>query len=164
MRSPDRRSVAPVPGDEPGVTASRLFLAPLVLALLLGVVSLFAPDADAAPQRDARSARTYTVIRTFGPLNGEATWQNNLPGQLPDGEALWVACDPFDRITGHSLRVDRLGGRQVIRITSRGVEFSRYEPDDRWMFYAWPAATGKPGWNKVTLTAACKDTAAPYRG
>ena len=65
MRSPDRRSVAPVPGDEPGVTASRLFLAPLVLALLLGVVSLFAPDADAAPQRDARSARTYNVIRTF---------------------------------------------------------------------------------------------------
>jgi len=138
------------------VNSALRFLLPLLLAL--GVVILIAPHASAAPQ-----AKTYTVTRTFGPFNGQATWQNDLPGQLPDGEALWAACDTNDAIRGHSMGIDRMGGRQVLRLDRKGVEFSRYEPDDRWMFYAWFSATGKSGWNKVRITVSCKDTAAPFR-
>lgn len=140
------------------ITFGRLRLL-LLLVLALGLTSTVAvTTAEAAP-----APRGYTVTRTFGPYNGQAFWWNDLPGQLPDGEALWVACDPFDKMRGHSLRVDRLGGRQVLRLDRKGVEFSTYEPDDQWMFYAWYVPTGKPGWNKVTMTVTCRDTAAPYR-
>jgi hypothetical protein len=135
-----------------------LLLLPLIIALALGLASLVASPADAAPR-----AKTYTVTRTFGPFNGQATWQNGLPGQLPDGEALWAACDTNDAIRGHSMTIDRMGGRRVLRVLEQGVSFSRYEPDDRWMFYAFFAATGKPGWNKVRITVSCTDTAAPFR-
>ena len=135
--------------------AKRLLL-PLVLAM--GLTGIAAIPSDAAPR-----AKTYTVTRTFGPFNGQATWQNGLPQALPDGEAPWAACDTNDAIRGHSMAVDRMGGAKVLHLDSTGVEFSRYEPDDRWMFYAWFSATGKPGWNKVRITVSCTDTAAPFR-
>lgn len=49
------------------MTSLRLFLIPLVLAL--GLTSLAVGSAQAAPK-----PTTYTVTRTFGPYNGEATW------------------------------------------------------------------------------------------
>ena len=55
----------------------RLALLVPVLAVLLGG-SVFVGTAAAAPSRN------YTVTRTFGPYNGEATWQNGKPGQVPD--------------------------------------------------------------------------------
>jgi hypothetical protein len=138
------------------VTPAKRLLIPLVLAL--GLTGALATTADATPR-----AKTYTVTRTSGPFNGQATWQNDLPGQLPDGEALWAACDTNDAIRGHSLSIDRMGGRQVLHLDRKGVEFSRYEPDDAWMFYAWFSVTGRPGWNKVRITVSCRDTAAPFR-
>lgn len=51
----------------------------------------------------------------------------------------------------------------LLRVQSKGVSFSTYEPDDAWMFYLWLEPTFRPGWNKVTMTATCRDTAAPFR-
>ena len=135
----------------------RRLLIPLVVAL--GLTGVTAAVADAAPR-----AKTYTVTRTFGPYSGQATWQNNLPGQLPDGEALWVACDPFDALTSKSLTVKRVSGKKALSLDSKGVAFSTYEPDDRWMFYAWFSVTGRAGWDKVTMRVTCRDTAPPFRG
>lgn len=136
----------------------RRFLIPLVIAL--GLTSLVAGTAQAAPKP---KVKTYTITRTFGPYNGLAAWWNGLPGQLSDGEALWVACDPFDRMASHDFSVDRQGGRKILRVVEKGVSFSRYEPDDVWMFYIFFEPTLRPGWNKVTMTATCRDTAAPFR-
>ena len=134
------------------MTPAKRLLIPLVLAM--GLTSALATTADAAPR-----AKAYTVTRTFGPFNGQTGFGN----ELPDGEALWAACDTNDAIRGHSMSVDRMGGRQVLHLDRKDVEFSRYEPDDAWMFYAWFSVTGKPGWNKVRITVNCTDTAAPFR-
>jgi hypothetical protein len=141
------------------MTRLRRFLIPLIFAL--GLTGAVATTAQAAPKANPN---TYTVTRTFGPYNGQAHWSNDLPGQLPDGEALWVACDPFDALRSKSMVVKRLSGQKALRLDSKGVEFSTYEPDDRWMFYAWFSPTGQPGWSSVTMSVTCKDTAAPYRG
>lgn len=136
----------------------RRLLIPLILAL--GLTGAAAAPAVAAP---TPKPTTYTVTRTFGPYNGEAHWSNDLPGQLPDGEALWVACDPFDAMRSKRMTVTRVSGKKALRLDSKGVEFSTYEPDDRWMFYAWFSPTGRPGWDSVTMSITCKDTAAPFR-
>ena len=137
----------------------RRLLIPLIVAL--GLTGAVAATADATPRA---KAKTYTVTRTFGPYNGQAHWSNDLPGQLPDGKALWVACDPFDALTAKAMTVTRLSGKKALRLDSKGVEFATYEPDDAWMFYAWFSPTGKRGWDKVTMSVTCRDTAAPFRG
>jgi hypothetical protein len=60
---------------------------------------------------DAATSKTYTVTRTVGPYNGEATWMNGKPGQVPDGEGVTVMCKNAaangDSIVSGSAKINR---------------------------------------------------------
>lgn len=118
------------------------------LALSLVVVG----TADAAP------SKSYVVTRTFGPYNSAA--KPGDAGAVPDnGEAKRVSCNAGD--TGLS------GSVRIVRKTSHGTTKSDVLTVDviGWFwnaevdllqYGAFIGATGKPGWNSVTITATCR--------
>lgn len=123
-----------------------------VLAALLGGL-VFAGTAGAAP------SKTYTVTKTFGPYNGEATWQNGKPGQVPDGEALSIGCNQArESIVGGSVKINRktthgMALRDVITTDVIGAYFDTDRALLKWGAFVNP--TGKRGWNTATLTITC---------
>jgi hypothetical protein len=106
---------------------------------------------------DAATAKTYTVTRTVGPFNGAAKIGEN--GSVPDGEAVFVNCRADDTALKGSATIKRRTSygtsATVLRIGKKGVTFD----SDRGysQFYAFVEATGKKGWNSVTLTVTCRD-------
>jgi hypothetical protein len=128
-----------------------LFVLPLVALLGLSLTG----TAEAAP---AKTVKTYTVTRTAGPFNGAAKIGEN--GSVPDGEALFVNCRAGDSALKGSATINRRTshGRSatVLQIGKKGVAFD----SDRGysQFYAFVTATGKKGWNSVTLKVTCRDT------
>jgi hypothetical protein len=122
-----------------------LFLLPLIA--LLG----FAGTADAA------TAKTYTVTRTAGPFDGAAGIGEN--GSVPDGEALTVNCKPGDTALKGSATINRKTShgtaKKVLSIGKHGVAFDAESGYSQ--FYAFVTASGKKGWNSVTLKVTCRD-------
>jgi hypothetical protein len=133
----------------------RLALLLLPLTALLALV--FAGTADAATgQLTAAKAKTYTVTRTVGPYNGAAKWYE--PGAVPDGEAVVVNCTPGDTAVSGTATINKKTSHgksaKVLRIGRTGVGLS--EEGGYSQYYAFVLATGKKGWNSVTLTATCR--------
>jgi hypothetical protein len=127
----------------------RLVLFVLPLIALLGLS--FAGTADAA------TAKTYTVTRTVGPYNGAAKLGEK--GSVPDGEAPVVNCRADDTAIKGSATINRRTshGRsaKILRIGRHDVGVDSDTGYSR--FYAFVNATGKKGWNSVTLTVICQD-------
>ena len=127
----------------------RLVLFVLPLIALLGLS--FTGTAEAA------TAKTYTVTRTAGPFNGAAKIGQN--GSVPDGEALVVNCKPGDTAVEGSAtiktRTSHGTSATVLRIGKKGVAFDSESGYSQ--FYAFVGATGKKGWNNVTLKVTCQD-------
>ena len=129
----------------------------LSLAVILGLTSsalVTAPMADAATP-----LKNYTVTRTFGPYNGEATWMNGLPGQVPDGEARVVYCQPGESIVRGSATINRrtshgVTPREVLTLDVLGAFWNTEVDMLQWG--AFINATGRKGWNSVTFTIVCR--------
>lgn len=104
----------------------------------------------------AATPRTYTVTRTVGPYNGAA--EPGDAGAVPEGEAPLVNCRADDVALRGSASVNRRTshGRaaRVLSIAKHGVAFN--EETGYWMFYAFVDASGRKGWNSVTLTVTCR--------
>ena len=127
----------------------RLVLPALPLIALLGLSLPGTADAATAP--------TYTVTRTAGPFDGAAGIGQN--HSVPDGEALVVNCRPDDTALRGSATINRRTSHgtsaKVLRIGGHGVTF---DADSGYsQFHAFVTATGKKGWNSVTLTVTCRD-------
>ena len=125
----------------------RLVLFVLPLIALLGL----------SGTADAATAKTYTVTRTVGPFNGAAKIGEN--GSVPDGEAVFVNCRADDTALKGSATINRRTsyGRsaKVLSIGKQGVAF---DPDRGYsQFYAFVEASGRKGWNSVTLGVTCRD-------
>jgi hypothetical protein len=125
-----------------------LFVLPLVALLGLSLPGT----------ADAAAAKTYTVTRTVGPYKGAAKIGEN--GSVPDGEALFVNCRAGDTALKGSATINRktthgTAKSTVLRIGKTGVAFD----SDRGysQYYAFVTATGKEGWNSVTLKVTCRD-------
>ena len=126
----------------------RLVLFVLPLIALLG----FAGTADAA------TAKTYSLTRTAGPFNGAAGIGEN--GSVPDGEALTISCRPGDTALKGSATINRktshgTAAKKVLGIGKHGVAFDAESGNSQ--FYAFVTASGKKGWNSVTLKVTCRD-------
>ena len=125
----------------------RLVLIVLPLIALLGL--------SLTGTADAATATTYTVTRTVGPFNGAARIGQN--GSVPDGAAVVVNCRPDDTALKGSATINRRTSHgtaaTVLRLGKHGVAF---DPDSGYsQFYAFVSATGKKGWNSVTLKVSC---------
>ncbi len=116
---------------------------------------MFVGVASAAPSKN------YTVTRTFGPYNGEATWQNGKPGQVPDGQALAVYCGNRESVIGGAAKINRKTSygttkRDVLTLDVIGVFYDTDRSDISLGWGAFANPTGKPGWNSVTITVTCR--------
>jgi hypothetical protein len=125
----------------------RLVLIVLPLIAMLGL----------AGTADAATAKTYTLTRTAGPFNGAARIGEN--GSVPDGEALVINCKYGDTALKGSATIKRstshgTTSKDVVRVGKHGVTL---DPDTGSQFYAFVTATGKKGWNSVTLSVTCQD-------
>lgn len=124
----------------------------LVLSIVSLAFGLVVGTAEAAP------SNTYVVTRSFGPYNGAA--KPGDPGSVPvNGEAKRVSCNAGD--TGLS------GSATIVRKTSHGttrtdvitldvIGWFWNSEVDLLQYGAFVGATGKPGWNSVTITATCR--------
>jgi hypothetical protein len=127
-------------------------LLPVALAAVLGLA--FAGPADAS----VATAKTYTVTRTYGPFNGQANWQNNLPGHVPDGEALVIFCDNLhDSVVKGAAKINRKTSHGTSRVVLTLDVIGAFwdTEDDRLKWGAFARATGRKGWNSVTFTITC---------
>ena len=119
-------------------------------SLVFGVI--VAGTADAAP------SRTYVVSRTFGPYNSAA--KPGDPGAVPDnGEARNVSCNAGDSGLSGSAKVVRRTTHGTTRsdvITLDVVGWYWNSEVDLLQYGAFVGATGKPGWNSVTITVTCR--------
>ncbi|MDT0352667.1 hypothetical protein [Pseudonocardia charpentierae] len=130
----------------------RLVLLLPVLAVLLGG-SVFTGIATAAPSKN------YTVTRTFGPYNGAA--KIGQPGSVPDGRALAVYCGNRESVIGGTAKISRKTSYGTARsdVLTLDVIGAFYDTDRSDVSLGWGAfanATGKPGWNSVTITVTCR--------
>jgi len=121
-------------------------LVPVLVVLLAG--SVFTSVASAAPSKN------YTVTRTFGPFNGQATWQNGMPGQVPDGRALAVYCGNRESVIGGTAKINRETSygttkSDVLTLDVIGVFYDTDRSDYSLGWGAFANATGKSGWNSV---------------
>jgi hypothetical protein len=140
----------------------RLLVLGLALVALLGlVITGVATAASTSASTKTSTSKTYTVTRTFGPYNGEANWQNNKPGQVPDGEALAVYCGNRESVIGGTAKLNRktsrgTASRDVLTLDVVGVFYDTDRSDYSlgWGVFALP--TGKSGWNSVTITVTCR--------
>ena len=126
----------------------RLVLFVLPLIALLGLTGT----------ADAATAETYTLTRTFGPFDGAARPGYD-PGAVPDGEALFVHCRADDTAVKGSATINRRTSHgksaTVLRLGRHGVAFDSERGYSE--YYAFVGATGKKGWNSVTLKVTCWD-------
>ena len=96
------------------------------------------------------------MTRTVGPFNGAAKIGEN--GSVPDGEAVFVNCRSGDTAVKGAATINRRTSHgtsaTVLRFGQKGVAFD----SDRGysQFYAFVTATGKKGWNSVTLKVTCR--------
>jgi hypothetical protein len=127
----------------------RLVLLVLPLIALLGL--------SLTGTADAATAKTYTVTRTVGPYNGAAKLGEK--GSVPDGEAVVVICRADDTAVKGSATINRRTSHgksaRILRIGRHDVGLDSESGYSR--FYAFVNATGKKGWNSVTLTVTCRD-------
>ena len=128
----------------------RLVLFVLPLIALLGLTG----TADAATAES--HAKTYTLTQTFGPFDGAAKWYE--PGSVPDGESLFLHCKGDDTAVKGSATINRRTSHgksaTVLRLGRHGVGFDSERGFSE--YYAFVDATGKKGWNSVTLTVTCR--------
>jgi hypothetical protein len=118
----------------------RLILLVVALVGLLGLTLV--GTATAAP------SNTYTVTRTVGPYNGAA--KIGEPGSVPDGRGVTVACAPRESILKGTAKINR---KTSYGTTSRDV----LTLDPVGAFWGtFVNATGRKGWNSVTLTVTCR--------
>jgi hypothetical protein len=127
----------------------------LLVVALVGLLGLtLVGTATAAPS--TAPSRTYVVSRTVGPYNGAAKLGD--PGSVPDGEAVTVSCNPGDSIVSGSARINRKTShgtsRIVLSLDVLGAFWDQTDEVLRWG--AFVNATGRPGWNSVTLTVNCR--------
>lgn len=130
----------------------RLALLVPVLAVLLSE-SVFAGIADAAP------STSYTITQTFGPYNGAAAIGR--PGSVPDGQALAVYCGNRESVIGGSAKINRKTpyGTTKSDVLTLDVIGTFYDTDRSDISLGWGAfadASGKKGWNSVTITVTCR--------
>lgn len=99
----------------------------------------------------------YTVTSTFGPYDGAAKLDE--PGSVPDGEARAVKCEnPQQPILKGAYRINRqtahgVTDRDTIRFKSIGTF---WDPEnDTLGFGGFPEATGRAGWNSVSISILC---------
>ena len=132
--------------------------AALGLTAALGLALAIAPTASGAP------SNTYVVSRTVGPYDGAAKLGE--PGSVPDGEAVTIGCRtdryPFgDNIVKGTATINRKTsfGTTSKEVLTLNVIGTGYDPDTGRLYWgAYVDATGRKGWNSVTLTVTC------YRG
>jgi len=101
---------------------------------------------------------TYQKTGTFGPYNGEAHWSNDLPGQVPDGEALQLSCDNNTPIIrgGQRINLKTIHGtadQQVL--TFNGIHDFWDSENDTLGWGGFVTPTGEEGWNSVTISVLC---------
>jgi hypothetical protein len=127
----------------------RLILLVMALVALFGLTLV--GTATAAP------SKTYTVTRTVGPYNGAAKLGE--PGSVPDGEGKTVSCSPGDSIVAGSAKINRktsygTTSRDVLTLDVIGVFWDTEVDSLKWGTFI--DATGRKGWNGVTLTVTCR--------
>ena len=106
---------------------------------------------------DAATSTTYVVARTFGPYNGAAG--PNDPGTVPTGEARSIACLRGESILKGAARVNRTTSygttsSNVLTVDVIGAYWDTEDASLKWG--AFINATGRGGWNSVTLTVTCR--------
>jgi hypothetical protein len=127
----------------------RLILLVLALVALLGLTLVGSAT--------AATSKMYTVTRTVGPYNGAAKLGE--PGSVPDGEAKTVACSPGESIIEGSAKINRKtshgkASRDVLTLDVIGAFWDREVDLLKWGSFI--NATGRKGWNSVTLTVTCR--------
>jgi hypothetical protein len=116
----------------------------------LGVGSTLIETASAATPKTP--PKTYTVTRTVGPFSGTDT-------SLGDREALSVWCTgATDSILSESAKIVRktshgTASRDVVTLDVLGAYWDSEVDLLKWGTFI--GATGKSGWNSVTLTITC---------
>lgn len=136
----------------------------VIVAALLGVAAALGLTVVIVPAASGAPSNTYTVTRTVGPYRGDARLGE--PGSVPDGEAVTIGCRtdryPFgDNILQGTATINRkttygTTSREVLTLNVIGTG---YDPDTGRLYWgAYVNATGRKGWNTVTLTVTC------YRG
>jgi hypothetical protein len=123
----------------------------LLVMALVGLLGLtLVGTATAAP------SKTYTVTRTVGPYNGAAKLGEN--GSVPDGEAVTVRCAPGESILAGSAKINRKTSygtsRVVLTLDVLGAFWDTEDDSLKWGTFVY--ATGRKGWNSVTLTVTCR--------
>jgi hypothetical protein len=123
----------------------------LVMALVALLGLTLVGTATAAP------SRTYTVTRTVGPYNGAAKLGD--PGSVPDGEGKTVSCGPGESIVAGSAKINRktsygTTSRDVLTLDIVGAFWDTETDSLKWGTFI--NATGRKGWNSVTLTVTCR--------
>jgi hypothetical protein len=127
----------------------RLTLLVMALVALLGLTLVGTAD--------AATSKTHTVTRTVGPYNGAA--ELNEPGSVPDGEAKTVSCGAGESIISGSAKIKRktshgTTSRDVLTLDVIGAF---WDPEvDTLKWGAFIEATGRKGWNSVTLKVTCR--------
>ena len=123
----------------------------LLLVALVALLGLTLGTATAA------TSNTYTVTRTVGPYNGAAKLGEL--GSVPDGEAKTVACSPGESIIAGSAKINRKTshGKTSRDVLTLDVIGAFWDPEvDLLKWGAFINATGRKGWNSVTLTVTCR--------
>lgn len=98
----------------------------------------------------------YQTTRTFGPYDGEADLGD--PGSVPDGEAIRLSCENSQPILTGGYRINRktshgTADRQVLTFRKLGVFWN--SENDALDWGGFVEATGKKGWNSVTISVLC---------
>lgn len=132
----------------------RRLIAPVVaLAALLGLTLVSAATAATVKA----PSKTYTVTRTVGPYNGAAKIGD--VGSVPDGEGVTVACGPRESILAGSAKINRrtthgTTSSDVLTVDPVGAFWDTEDDSLQWGTFV--NATGRKGWNSVTLTVTCR--------
>jgi hypothetical protein len=136
----------------------RWILVPTVA--LLGVTLVSATTATATASAAATPkppSKSYTVTRTYGPYNSAA--QIGQVGSVPDGEGVTAACAPGESIIAGATKINRktthgTTARDVLTLDTVGAFWDPEVDALKWGTFV--NATGKSGWNSVTITLTCR--------
>jgi hypothetical protein len=141
----------------------RLLVLGLALVALLGLVitgvaTAASTSASTSASNKTSTSKTYTVTRTVGPYNGAAKIGES--GSVPDGEGVTVACNnPRESIISGSAKINRktshgTASKDVLALDPVGAFWDTEVDMLKWGTFV--NATGRKGWNSVTLTVTCR--------